>query len=366
MTLNLVYFPGVPTPNLLYVSFNQTFECFAVGLTTGFRIYNCNPFGEAGRKDFDGGIGIVEMLYRSNILALVGDGKNPNFPTHQVVIWDDRESQSLAEVAFQKPVRAVKLQKATLIVAIETDVFLYNLEDLQNPAKFTTVRNNRGILAVSPSLTNPFLVCPSDEKGRLRVQRVGAAHRHIVHANDSGIACVGISADGRLVGVASSKGTIIRIFAVESGAKVRELRRGTSPADVHSISFSADGRLVLCTSDRGTLHVWALPQISDGAAGAAGGDAPPPAASPAATASAAQPHNKKSVLSVLGGMSPYFASEWSSARWSGPDYPSVAGFSPQSDAIYVVAADATFYHLGVEQLANGELQVVLRRGPCNI
>jgi len=51
------------------------------------------------------------MLYRSNIVALVGGGKSPKYGLNKVILWDDHESKILNELRFSNNVKNVKLKK---------------------------------------------------------------------------------------------------------------------------------------------------------------------------------------------------------------------------------------------------------------
>ncbi|MCQ2821273.1 MAG: hypothetical protein MJ252_28775 [archaeon] len=88
--------------SMLYVTFNQNGTCFAVGTETGFNIYNSYPFKDNFIRDMQGGIGIIEMFNRSNILALVGGGNKPMYDSNKVIIWDDHKEKPISELRFSK------------------------------------------------------------------------------------------------------------------------------------------------------------------------------------------------------------------------------------------------------------------------
>lgn len=87
--INPSYAMEKPKEELLHLSFNQDQSYLAVGTETGFKVFKCSPFKELFAREFGSGIGIVEMINRTNILAIVGGGKTPRYPKNKLMIWDD-------------------------------------------------------------------------------------------------------------------------------------------------------------------------------------------------------------------------------------------------------------------------------------
>lgn len=52
------------------------------------------------RVDFEGGIKLGEMLFRTNIIGFVGTGKNSNYPSNRLILWDDIQHRPFGELNF--------------------------------------------------------------------------------------------------------------------------------------------------------------------------------------------------------------------------------------------------------------------------
>ncbi|XP_008801064.1 autophagy-related protein 18a-like [Phoenix dactylifera] len=334
-------------PSLLHLSFNQDHGCFAAGTDRGFRIYNCDPFREIFRRDFDdGGIGVVEMLFRCNILALVGGGPQPYYAPNKVMIWDDHQSRCIGELSFRSEVRAVRLRRDRIIVVLDHKIFVYNFADLKLVHQIETVPNPKGLCAVSQQQGSLVLVCPGGQKGQVRVEHYGARRTKFIMAHDSRIACFALSQDGRLIATASTKGTLIRIFSTVDGTLLQEVRRGADRAEIYSLAFSANMQWLAVSSDKGTVHVFSL-KVN---LGLTGNDRPRPAPEP-------NPPAITSSLSFIKGVLPkYFNSEWSVAQYrlhEGLQH-NVA-FGHQKNTIVILGMDGSFYRCQFDPVNGGEM-----------
>jgi len=69
-----------------------------------------------------GGIKIAELLYKSNLLSLVGGGRNPKWPPHKVIIWDDYQGQIVGEITLapDSKILAVRLRQHKLILFLDS------------------------------------------------------------------------------------------------------------------------------------------------------------------------------------------------------------------------------------------------------
>lgn len=209
---------------LLTVSWNQDYGCFAAGTSCGFRIYNCEPFKETFQRDLkSGGFKIVEMLFRCNILALVGSEGNSQYPPSKVIIWDDHQSRCIGEFAFRSDVRAVKLRRDRIVVVLEHKIYVYSFIDLKLLHQIETLANPRGLCCLSHHSSTSVLACPGLQRGQVRIEHFGLNMIKFINAHDSHIACFTLTLDGLLLATASTKGTLIRIFNTMDGTRLQEV-----------------------------------------------------------------------------------------------------------------------------------------------
>lgn len=358
---------------LLSVAFNQDHGCFACGTQTGFRIYNCDPFKETFRREFDGaGIAIVEMLFRCNILALVGGGKSPRYSPNKVMIWDDHLSRCIGELSFRTEVRAVRLRRDRIIVVLQFRIYVYNFADLKLLHQIETWSNTKGICALSPSPKTCVLACPGQRKGEVRVELYTSKKTRFIMAHDSSLACLSLSLDGSLLATASNKGTLVRIFNTADGTKLQELRRGVERAEIYSLVFHPNLRWLAVSSAKGTVHVFTIKPtteearseaIANTSSASADGSALSPGKnndSPLGSSSLSMSSpsaNAGSSLSFMKGVLPkYFSSEWSFSQFRVPEETkAIVAFGSMKNTIVIVCANGSYYRCSFDGKEGGEM-----------
>ncbi|CAI9297129.1 unnamed protein product [Lactuca saligna] len=135
------------------------------------------------------GIRIVEMLFRCNILVLVGGGSQPQYPLNK-------------------------------------KISVYNFTDLKLLQSIETFVNPKGLCDVSQASGSFVLVCLRLRKGQVRVDHYALKRTKFILAHDSRITCFALSQNGNMIATTSNKGTLVRIFSIHDGSLLQEILFG--------------------------------------------------------------------------------------------------------------------------------------------
>lgn len=357
-------FTSTPQNKIInYINYNQTGTCISVGTSTGYEIFNCEPFGRfyAENEIENGGFSIVEMLFSSSLVALVGNGDSPSLSPRKLRLVNTKRRSVICEITFPTAIMSVKMNRARLIVLLSLQIYIYDINTMRLLYVIDKEATSHNLIGLSPSIKNNYLAYPSPSRiissdikphlttnnlsisatldpnlsvlsnkssasanGRSAsnssnwsVSTTGSADSDgvantsntnynesgrafksvgngnygnnnnngnnaggsstaaksgevvllnletlqptmVIEAHKNGIAALALSQDGLLLATASEKGTIIRIFSVETGVKLYQFRRGTYTSKIYSMCFSDDNQfLSVCSSSR-TVHIFKL------------------------------------------------------------------------------------------------------------
>ncbi|CAJ1944897.1 unnamed protein product [Sphenostylis stenocarpa] len=250
------------SPSILCASFNQDLSYFAVGTRDGFRIFDTNT----GKLCYERAVGafvIVEMMFSSSLLAIVGAGDQPSLSPRRLCLFNKTTGAALKELNFLTSILAVRMNRQRLVVILQDKAYIYEINSLTILDIIDTVPNSKGLCAFSPSLDACYLALPaSTTKGSALLYNLMNRHLHCeIEAHRSPLAAMVLSSNGMYIATASEQGTIIRVHLVSDATKSYSFRRGTYPSGIFSLSFGPSKQLpdiLAASSSSGSIHIFTL------------------------------------------------------------------------------------------------------------
>jgi len=338
------------------IRFNQDSTAFAVSLDSGLRVFNVDPLRELSHYGADkvGSIARAEMLFRTNLLAVVstshqsdspssstaaGGGPasssstgRPLFADNAVMIFDAERDKFRMEFTFPSKVLSVRLKRDKLVAVCRDHITVFSFPHRPKKLFSISTRDNpRGLCEVSPmrlaaavpDVHSEFMVFPGYKLGSLQIVDLATTEHHVssapvtINAHQNAIWCVAVNHKGTMIATASTKGTLIRIWDAAKRLMLAELRRGTDQALLYCINFSPRDEWICCSSDKGTVHIFALQDYR---------------------------LNRRSTLATIGVPGAYAGSQWSLTSFTVPqEVACICAFDSGSEESSISAAQGTIF-----------------------
>ncbi|CEM02459.1 unnamed protein product [Vitrella brassicaformis CCMP3155] len=251
--------------SVTYLAFNQDCTCLAVGTRGGFSIYGCDPFQLLYREE-GSSISVVEMLYCTSLVAVVGSGDTPSSSCRQLTLYNTKERKAIMRMNFSTMITAVRMNQKRLVVLLSQKIHFFDLKSMHALHCIERIAHTSvdpALCALSSSLDRGVLATPtvSDPPAGL----ISLLDTHTLKplgntlAHHSPLKAICLNQSGTLLASASSKGTVIRVFSVPSLDRIATFRRGTVECSIYSLSFSRDNLFLTATGSSGTIHIFKAP-----------------------------------------------------------------------------------------------------------
>ena len=321
----------------------------------------------------DAEISMVVMLYRTNLLALVGSENNPIYNKNKVIIWDDHPKKSLGELKFSQNVLNLKLRKDKIVVICLDKIYLFNLSSFESIDIIETGENIHGVLGINYNEEKTIIAYPDKKKGKIKIKDYEKLTNILVDAHEKTIANIVLTTNGDLMASSTEMGTIIRIFATENGNLIQEVRRGKEKAQIRCICFEQNYKFIAASSTRGTIHIWSLSTAmknlkkknNENDDNKDSQDKNSEFGEKQENDEVLNIENKRSIFNVLPNIlgGEFFNSEWSFAQVRLKEQKSICTFG-SDNTIIIVCSNGKYYKAKIPMEKGGECQIIQEENFC--
>lgn len=95
------------------------------------------------QKLVDSDVGLVEMLFCTSLVALVGSSQES--PSRNLRINNTKRESTICELSFHSPILSVKMNRKRLIVVLESQIFVYDISNMKLLHTIDTIPNPEGM-----------------------------------------------------------------------------------------------------------------------------------------------------------------------------------------------------------------------------
>ncbi|KAF8632518.1 hypothetical protein AX15_001850 [Amanita polypyramis BW_CC] len=198
----------------------------------------------------------------------------------------------ICELLFPSSILAVKMNRKTLVIVLETEIYIYDISNMRLLHVIETTPNPEAICSLSSSAENSYLAYPSPVPSpstplattssapsppSAPASQYGDVHIfstrslavvNVIQAHKTSISFLSINSNGTLLATASEKGTVIRVWSIPGSEKLYQFRRGTREAKIYSMNFNQMSTLLAVSSAHDTVHIFKLGIQKGGNSGA--------------------------------------------------------------------------------------------------
>lgn len=223
--------------------FNQDGTCLAVYNSESTVIYYCDPLGRC--YEGEGGFK-TEMLFSTSLLASI------DISQRSLTIINTKKQSIICELAFETNLINVKMNRKRVIVELADQLMIY---DISNMKLIHTI--NLPDTKVALDSNDASLIAFQHSRGQITLfDSINLKPIHHFSPHSVEIQTLAFSQDGKKLASASTNGTVVKIYDLDTFQLTNELRRGSTRATIDSIVL--DNSLLVLSSSHSTVHMFEL------------------------------------------------------------------------------------------------------------